>query len=95
MSANRERGFSNPSVDQMFPEGKRHWYRIIDKDTSKTIEMGESSKSWVERNGEVITTHPVPADPYHFVGGLRDEGKPSRTYSLRNVTVEGNVKASG
>lgn len=87
-----ERSATASGIDQMFFEGERKYYKVIDKETGKVLEWGDNSKSWVERDKTVITTHPVAGSGYFGIFPGADEGKSPRTYSLENVIVEGEIK---
>ncbi|OGD94949.1 hypothetical protein A3F02_04180 [Candidatus Curtissbacteria bacterium RIFCSPHIGHO2_12_FULL_38_9b] len=78
MSANRERGFSNPSVDQMFFEGKRNWVKATNIRSPEDVRgfYDYHSKATIRGNVAII-----------------DDGHGHKTaLSVQEYTLEGDVE---
>jgi len=77
MSANRERNFGRPSLENPLSSRSRHWVKVIDRETGKTILDSSSGEAIID--GESV-----------IVKGRHETLGKKRAFSLRNVHIEGD-----
>jgi len=77
MSVNRERNFGRPSIENPFSGRERHYVKVIDRETGRTIFESGSGEAIID--GESV-----------IVKGRHETFGKKRAFSLRNVHIEGD-----